>query len=50
MHIVICDMWYNILVTAFTNFLLHATTDWRTIADITDFHIDFSFAGDFSFT
>ena len=44
MHIAKCAMWYIILVTAYTNFLLDATglTAWRTVADITEFHIDFS--------
>ena len=47
MHIVKCASWYITLITAFTNFLLDATTGlytaWRNIADITEFHIDFSF-------
>ena len=46
MYIVKYAMWYIIFVTAFTNFLLDATTDltaWRTNADIPEFHIDFSF-------
>ena len=43
MHIAKCAMWYIILVTAYTNFLLDAKglTAWRTVADITEFHIDF---------
>ena len=45
MYIVKCHMWYIILVTRFSNFLLDATTGlaWRTVADITEFHIDFSY-------
>ena len=43
MHIAKCAMWYIVLVTAYTNFLLDATgpTARLTIADITEFHIVF---------
>ena len=34
-------MWYILLATAFI-FVLDATA-WHTVADITEFHIDFSF-------